>query len=83
MDYDNIIDIDFDKKMHKKRENGLLLTDEQIEILNKYDINYLKYSNISSLIYEIEEILNDEYNDELDKISSELAEFNYYNNTNK
>ena len=83
MDYDNIIDIDFDKKMHKKRENGLLLTDEQIEILNKYDINYLKYSNISSLIYEIEEILNEEYNDELDKISSELAEFNYYNNTNK
>ena len=54
-----------------------------IKILNKYDIDYLKYNNISSLIYEIEEILNEEYNEELDKVSGELAEFNYYNNTNK
>lgn len=83
MDYDKIIDMNFDKKMHKKRDNGLLLSDEQIEILNRYNINYLKYNNISSLIYEIEEILNEEYNEELDKVSGELAEFNYYNNTNK
>ena len=83
MDYDKIIDIDFDKKMHKKRDNGLILSDEQIEVLNKYNINYLNYNNISSLIYELEEILNEEYNEELDKISSELSEFNYYNNTNK
>lgn len=83
MDYDKIIDINFDKKMHKKRDNGLLLSDEQIEVLDRYDIDYLKYNNISSLIYEIEEILNEEYNEELDKVSGELAEFNYYNNTNK
>ena len=83
MDYDKIIDINFDNKMHKVRDNGLLLSDEQIEILNRYDIDYLKYNNISSLIYDLEEILNEEYNEELDKVSSELAEFNYYNNTNK
>lgn len=83
MDYDKIIDMNFDKKMHKKRDNGLLLSDEQIEILNRYNIDYLKYNNISSLIYEIEEILNEEYNEELDKVSGELSEFNYYNNTNK
>ena len=59
MDFEKIIDINFDKKMHKKRDNGLLLSDEQIEILNE------------------------EYNEELDKVSGELAEFNYYNNTNK
>ena len=46
-------------------------------------LDYLKYNNISSLIYDLEEILNEEYNEELDKVSSELAEFNYYNNTNK
>lgn len=80
---DEIINIDYNKKMHKKRDNGLILSDEQIEILNRFDINYLKYNNISSLIYEIEEILNEEYNEELDKVSSELSEFNYYNNTNK
>ena len=83
MDYDKLIDIDFDKNMHKTRSNGLILSDYQIEVLNRYDIDYLKYNNISSLIYEIEEILNTEYNDELDKLSNELSEFNYYQNTNK
>ena len=66
-----------------KRENGLLLSDEQINILKKHDIDYLKYSNMSSLIYEIEEILNIEYYEDLDNLSIELAEFNYYQNTNK
>jgi hypothetical protein len=77
------IDINYDKNMHKLRENGLLLTDKQIEILKKYEINYLKYNNISNLIYEIEEILNEEYYDDLEQLSLELSEYNYYNNTNK
>ena len=79
----NIEDINYETKMHTKRENGLLLSDEQINILKKYDIDYLKYSNMSSLIYEIEEILNIEYYEDLDNLSIELAEFNYYQNTNK
>lgn len=79
----NIEKINYENKMHTKRENGLLLSDEQINILKKYDIDYLKYSNMSSLIYEIEEILNIEYYEDLDNLSIELAEFNYYKNTNK
>lgn len=79
----NVEDINYETKMHTKRENGLLLNDEQINILKKYDIDYLKYSNMSSLIYEIEEILNIEYYEDLDNLSIELAEFNYYQNTNK
>ena len=79
----NIEDINYEIKMHTKRENGLLLSDEQINTLKKYDIDYLKYSNMSSLIYEIEEILNIEYYEDLDNLSIELAEFNYYQNTNK
>ena len=38
---------------------------------------------IDSLIYEIEEILNIEYYEDLDNLSIELSEFNYYQNTNK
>lgn len=83
MDYDKIIDIDFNKNMHKIRSNGLILSDFQIDTLKKYEIDYLKYNNIASLIYEIEDILNIDYNEELDKLSSELSEFNYYQNTNK
>ena len=83
MNYDELIDIDYDKKFHKKRDNGLILSDYQIEVLNNYNIDYLKFNNLSSLIYEIEEMLNYEYNEELDKLSNELAEYNYYNNNNK
>lgn len=79
----DIEDINYETKMHTKRENGLLLSDEQINILKKYDIDYLKYNDMSSLIYEIEEILNIEYYEDLDNLSIELSEFNYYQNTNK
>lgn len=79
----DIEDINYETKMHTKRENGLLLSDEQINILKKYNIDYLKYNDMSSLIYEIEEILNIEYYEDLDNLSIELSEFNYYQNTNK
>ena len=71
----------------KTRSNGLLLTDEQIEILKRHNINYEEYNNIQSLIFKIEEYINDVqgYMDitDIDEVSKELSEQNYYNNTNK
>lgn len=68
----------------KKRDNGLILRDSHIEIFNKYNIDYRKYGNLSSLIYEIEEILmEDSELDDLEALSYELSEINYYNYTNK
>ncbi len=73
-----------DKTMIKMRGNGIYLSDEEVEVLKKYSIDYNKYSSISSLIFEIERILNEQPDlDELEEISKRLAEFNYYNNTNK
>lgn len=73
-----------DKNMHIKRGNGLVLSDNQIEILKKYGIDYKIYSSLNALLYDIEEILNDgEDATDLDILSQELSEFNYYNNTNK
>lgn len=72
------------ENMHKKRDNGLILSDNQIEVLKRYDIDYLQYNSISSLLYDIEDILtNDQVYEDLDMVSQELAEFNYYHNTNK
>ena len=71
----------------KTRKNGLILTDEQIEILKRHNINYEEYNNIQSLIFKIEEYINDVqgYMDitDIDEVSKELSEQNYYNNTNK
>lgn len=71
----------------KTRSNGLLLTDEQIDVLKRHNINYEDYNSIQSLIFKIEEYINDVqgYMDitDIDEVSRELSEQNYYNNTNK
>lgn len=73
-----------DKSMLKMRKNGIYLSDNDIEVLNRYDINYNNYSSLSSLLFEIEQVLNELYSaDDLEELSKSLAELNYYNNTNK
>ena len=79
----DIMDFNYEENMHKVRENGLLLTDKQVNVLEKYEINYKNIRNMNELIYEIEDILNQDYYEDLDLVSKELAEYNYYNNTNK
>lgn len=81
---DEIINLNLDKDLLKKRKNGLILRDSWIEILKKYNINYEEHTSLSSLIFEIEEILNYETDlEDLEKLSEELQEINYYNYTNK
>lgn len=73
-----------DKNMLKMRGNGIYLSDNEVQVLKKYNIDYKKYSSLSSLIFGIEEILNEEVDaDDLEQISSKLSALNYYNNTNK
>ena len=73
-----------DKSMIKMRKNGIYLSDNDIEVLSRYDINYNNYSSLSSLLFEIEQVLNESYSaDDLEELSKSLAELNYYNNTNK
>ncbi len=66
----------------EKINDKLYLTRNQIDILKRNDIEYSNKS-IDELIFELEDILNYEDNDELDKLSMDLSEFNYYHNTNK
>lgn len=75
-------DINFNNFM-KKTYNGLMLRDNEIDILERNNIQYERVNNLSELIYEIEDVLNYESNDELEWLSNELAERNYYENTNK
>ena len=71
-----------DLKLNKINDK-LYLTNKQIEVLEKYDINY--HTNIESLIFELEEILNDSNGElvDLEEVSNSISEFNYYHNTNK
>ena len=77
---------EIEKNMLKNRDNGLLLSDEHIEILERYGFDYRKYCSINELIYDLEEYLNEEGDSDssdLDWVSQDLAERNYYANTNK
>lgn len=72
------------KKFLKKYKN-IYISEEQKNILDKYNIDVNNYSNISELIYDIEECLNDSYEEleDLEWVSQTISEYNYYNNTNK
>lgn len=83
IDYDSLIP-DIEKTKLKKIKNDIYLSDAWIEILERYDIDYRKYNSISALIFDIEEILNSGVDaNELEELSRDIQEFNYYNNTNK
>lgn len=70
----------------KKYGKNIYLSNNQVNILDKYQFNINNYSDISSLIFDIEEYLNDNTDldlDDLESLSASLSEFNYYHNTNK
>lgn len=67
----------------KRRENGLMLSDEDVNILKRNGINYLEYNNIKSLLFAISSVLEENEEVELEELSIKLGEYNYYNYTNK
>lgn len=76
--------MDFEvKRDFHKNYNGIYLNDNEANILkqNGFDIN--KYTSIKDLMFDLEEVLEDEENTELEMILDSIAEFNYYHNTNK
>lgn len=76
--------LDFKSNSLKDCGNGIFLTNFEISILNRYNIDYSKYNDLKGIIFEIEEILNYEVSDEdLEQVSKTIAERDYYQNTNK
>ena len=66
-----------------KINDKLYLTNKQIEVLEKYDIEY--HTSIEELLFKLDEILNESNGEctDLEEVSNGIAEFNYYHNTNK
>ena len=63
------------------KSNKIMLTSKQIAVLESYNIDYNQ--NVKMILYEIDQILNDDYDEVLDEISKDIAEMDYYNNTQK
>jgi len=68
----------------KARKEDIYLSDADIKILEKYEIDYNSYSNMQELLFSIEDILNNNYTDsDLEELLIKLSEYNYYFKTNK
>lgn len=79
----DIEDLVSEKYMHKMINDYVFLSDYQIGVLNQYKINPYKYSNINDLMYEIDEVLEEDDYEDLEIVYKEISEFNYYANTDK
>lgn len=79
---DDIVNIN-EKSFLKRINNNLLLSDNDIIILDKYNIPYTNCKDMKELVFHIMEILNENDYSDLEELSIKLSEFNYYNNTNK
>ena len=82
-DYINKISNELDFNNNYNDINGLILTDYEISVLDKYNIDYKNCIDLKSLIYYIEEILNEESFDDLEEVSLSISERDYYENTHK
>ena len=69
------------EKMLKARKNGLLLTDEQVNVLSRHNIDINKAGSTEELLYMIDNYDDDD--SELDQIAQVLQERKYYEKTNK
>ena len=79
-----INDLDFEKNSLKTCKNGLLLTNYEIDVLNKYKIDFNKTSSLKEVLYLIDEVLDEDNSlTDLESISLSISERDYYMNTKK
>ena len=77
-------DIDFESNLLTTTKNGILLTNYEISIWDKYKIPYQNTTSLKEIIYLIEDILNEDNSlEDLENISLSISERDYYMNTNK
>lgn len=75
--------IDFENNKLIKINNNLYLTNNQIDILNRYGIEYKTANNLRDLMVKIENIIDYEDIEELELLLDKLSERQYYEETNK
>ena len=88
MEYDInklVSELDFTSNELQDIGHNVLLTNKEIEILNRYKINYQKCLSLKEILFEIESVIDDMdiVEEDLDQISASIAERDYYLNTNK
>ena len=84
-DIDRLVgEIDFEANKFNNI-NGLMLTNREVEVLDRYNINYKSCTTLKEIIFQIEDLIQDMdiVEEDLDYISGTISERDYYQNTYK
>lgn len=76
-------DININQYKTQKVNDYITLTNYQIEVLKRFDIDPSLYTKLKDIIYVAEEIYEETLDEDLNIVLDELSERNYYENTNK
>ena len=66
---------DYESLLLKRRNNNMLLSDYQVNVLQRNGLNYESYGSIQQLLFDIEEYLNDNYEKALDFLQFLVSRF--------
>ena len=79
--------LDFELKKKKQNKKNIYLNNREMQILKMYDIDFQNCVDMNDLLFKIDNVLNDLYDnsdiEDLEWVSSSISERNYYMNTNK
>ena len=76
--------LDFESNSLNDCGNGIFLTNFEIQVLDKYKINYSNTKCLKEVLFMVEDILNEDNTlEDLESISKSIAERDYYMNSNK
>ena len=81
----NSLDLELDELKQVKK--NIYLNNREMQILKMYDIDFQNCVDMNDLLFKIDNVLNDLYDnsdiEDLEWVSSSISERNYYMNTNK
>ena len=79
--------LDFELDELKQVKKNIYLNNREMQILKMYDIDFQNCVDMNDLLFNIDNVLNDLYDnsdiEDLEWVSSSISERNYYMNTNK
>lgn len=71
-------DINFNDNFIGYNKNKIVLTNREISVLEKNGIDYKKASSIAQLLYDIDNVVDEQEDDELEQVAKDIADRNYY-----
>lgn len=84
---EKINSLDFELDELKQVKKNIYLNNREMQILKMYDIDFQNCVDMNDLLFKIDNVLNDLYDnsdfEDLEWVSSSISERNYYMNTKK